>query len=943
MAPTMINPVLERETELEQLRTSLEKATAGTGVLVVIEGAAGIGKTMLLRAAFESAAREGILALSARGLERERDLPFGVVRQLFERMLIELDPDARDSLLSGAARLAAPVVAPYEMPDVPVPEASLLHGLYWLVAGLSERAPIVVTVDDVQWSDRASLSFAAYVAQRLDGLPVLLAVTVRSTDPEADSDEVRSLLTAADAVIRPRPLSLTAVTELIRDRLGYAAEDDFCESCHRATGGNPFFVQELLLELESERLAPTAANASAVSYMAPESVSSALLARVRRLSGAAQRLIEAVAVLGDPTELRSAAAVADLEHEVAAEAVDDLVVSGLLEPDRTLTFQHPIVRGAVYGGLAVTRRAEMHAHAARLLAADGAPPDRCAVHLLNTNGQGDPDTVVMLRAAARRSLFRGAAEIAVSYLRRALAEPPVPEARAAIVHELGHAELRAGDSAAVERLELALEQNQDPETRAPIVQDLARALLMSGASDAAIELLDRESAIIRDRDREAGLHLEAESLSVTYVGRGVSAVEPERIEFARALGGETPAERAVLAAIVPPLAATGDTPAAEIAELCERALAKGRLLGELTSEAPQFVLLAQELAFADELGSAGIHLDHGIHDARGRGSPLGFFFCSAMRSMVSYRRGELLDALAFATEAIDVARQHGWIASFPTGAAFFADSLIERGDLDAADAILAEAAPVNEPLSGRSALMFNGIVYRRGALSLARGNAEDAVKTLLDLDERMREIGDLHPARHSWQETLALALSASGDETGARHYARQALEQARRWGTKSSIGIALRTDALVRSESHRVEGLREAAAVLKESPARLEYARVLVDLGASCARAGSRADARDTLRETLDLADRCGAAVLAQRARRELVAVGGRPRRPRATGSQSLTPSERRVAEMAVSGLSNPEIAQSLFLTRKTIETHLGNVYRKLDIHSRDQLADCLR
>ena len=940
----MIHPVLERETELEQLRTSLKKAAAGTGALVVIEGPAGIGKTMLLREAFESAARDGMLALGARGLERERDLPFGVVRQLFERVLGGLDPDARDSLLSGAARLAAPVVVPHELADhVPVPEASLFHGLYWLVAGLSERAPVVVTVDDVQWSDRASLSFATYVTQRLEGLPVLFAVTVRSTDREAESDEVQSLLTAADAVIRPRPLSLAAVTELIRNRLGYAAEDDFCEACHGATGGNPFFVQELLLELESERLAPTAANASGVSDMAPASVSRALLARVRRLSGAAKRLVEAVAVLGDPTELRLAAALADLEHDVAAEAIDDLVLSGILEPDRPLTFQHPIVRAAVYEGLAVARRAEMHTHAARLLAADGAPAERCAMHLLNTDGKGDPDTVVMLRAAARRSLFRGAAEIAASYLRRALAEPPAPQARAAILHELGHAELRAGDFASVERLELALEQNQDPENRAPIAQDLARALLISGASDAAIELLDRESVIVRDRDREAGLHLEAESLSVTFLGRGASGVEPGRIELARALGGTTPAERAVLAAIVPLLAATGDTAAAEIAELYERAMAKGRLLGELTSEAPQFVLLAQQLALADELGSAGTYLDHGIHDARDRGSALGFFYCSAMRSMVSYRRGELLDALSFATQAIDVARQHGWIASIPTGAAFLADSLIERGDLDAADAVLAEAAPVSEPLTGRSALMFNGIVYRRGVLSLARGNAEDAVKTLLDFDERMREIGDLHPGRYPSLATLALALSASGDETGARHYARQALEQARRWGTKSSIGIALKTDALVQSASHRVEGLREAVAVLKESPARLEYARALVDLGASCARAGERADARETLREALDLADRCSATVLAQRARKELVAVGGRPRRPRSTGSQSLTPSERRVAEMAVSGLSNPEIAQSLFLTRKTVETHLGNAYRKLDIHSRDRLADRLR
>jgi DNA-binding CsgD family transcriptional regulator len=165
------------------------------------------------------------------------------------------------------------------------------------------------------------------------------------------------------------------------------------------------------------------------------------------------------------------------------------------------------------------------------------------------------------------------------------------------------------------------------------------------------------------------------------------------------------------------------------------------------------------------------------------------------------------------------------------------------------------------------------------------------------------------------------------------------LSDARSWGTPRAIGMALRTAGLAEGGERGLELLEEAAAVLEPSPARLEHARALVDLGAALRRANRRAAARDPLRRALDLADVCGAGPLAERARQELRAAGGRPRRPRVSGVDSLTASERRIAGLATDGLSTPEIAQALFITKKTVETHLGNVYRKLDIHSRAELA----
>ena len=175
-----------------------------------------------------------------------------------------------------------------------------------------------------------------------------------------------------------------------------------------------------------------------------------------------------------------------------------------------------------------------------------------------------------------------------------------------------------------------------------------------------------------------------------------------------------------------------------------------------------------------------------------------------------------------------------------------------------------------------------------------------------------------------------------------RERAEQMLRDAKTWCTPRAIGMALRAVGLAEGGPKGLELLQDAATVLEGSPARLEHARALVDLGAALRRANRSAQARDPLRRALDVAHACGAGPLAERARQELRAAGGRPRRPRMSGAEALTPSERRIATMAAHGLSNPEIAQALFITKKTVETHLGNAYRKLRIRSRNEIAAAL-
>jgi DNA-binding CsgD family transcriptional regulator len=239
-------------------------------------------------------------------------------------------------------------------------------------------------------------------------------------------------------------------------------------------------------------------------------------------------------------------------------------------------------------------------------------------------------------------------------------------------------------------------------------------------------------------------------------------------------------------------------------------------------------------------------------------------------------------------------------------------------------------------------LTTNFLLAARALLHLAQNRTREGYEDLVEYGRRDELWGGANPLASRWRSQAALALAATGHAPGARRLAAEDLERARRWGAASGIGIALRAVALVEGGEASVDRLREAVAVLEDSPARLEHARVLTDLGAALRRSGRRAEARPPLERAIELADRCGGRALAGRARTELQAAGGWSSDPHATGVKQLTVSERRVAELAAEGRSNPEIAQALFVTRKTVETHLGHVYRKLDIAGRRDLPRAL-
>ncbi|MBI5104058.1 MAG: AAA family ATPase, partial [Solirubrobacterales bacterium] len=472
----MDDGLLERDRELAALERLVADAEQGRGHVALIEGPAGIGKTRLLAAARELAAGR-MTVLAARCSELERDYSFGAVRQLLEAAAREASPER---LLAGAAAPAAGVLG---APGADEPEGSfaVLHGLYWATLNLAEERPVLLALDDLQWSDAPSLRFVAYLARRLEGAPVLVAATVRTTDPGTDPGLLAEVAADPSTVaVRPGPLGEAAVAELVRERLGEGADPAFCSACLQATGGNPLLLLQLLSALQDDGVAPTAAGAAAVREIGPRAVSRTVLLRLSRLAGDAVAVARAVAVLGPSARVPEVAALAGLGEDAVARAVRELARADLLRAEAPLGFVHPLVRDAVYGDLLPGERELQHGRAAEVLVAAGAGEEEIAAQLVHAPRRGDGATVSLLRSAARDAWRRGAPDSAVTYLARALAEPPPEDARPGVLLELGTAEGEMDAPAAAEHLGEAYEQLADPRARATAAFPLTQSLMFTG-------------------------------------------------------------------------------------------------------------------------------------------------------------------------------------------------------------------------------------------------------------------------------------------------------------------------------------------------------------------------------------------------------------------------------------------------------------------------------
>jgi DNA-binding CsgD family transcriptional regulator len=925
-------PLLERQTELRALGELVSRLHAHSGGLVLLEGPAGIGKTALLDQLGAEAAASGARVLRARGGELERDDSFGVLQQLFGPPLDPLElsdlPIAAASALGGVDAATAP----------PGEDAgrAVNHALFSLCVRLAQTAPLLIVLDDAHWADEPSLRWLLFLARRLDRMPAALAIAHRPREPGTERALIDRLAAHDGAtVIRPGPLGPSATAQMVLDVLGPPTDDAFNEACLRATGGNPFLLGELLNELSASGVRPSAQSAALALSVAPGSVARATLLRLARAPAAALPLAQALSIL-EECDLREAGALAGLDDAAATSAAVALGEAGLLAPGPRLRFVHPLVRSSIYAEIDERQRSRQHADAARVLGQSGASPERIAAHVMFTSPAENAGAVAALRAAARRAYTSGAPDAAARYLRRALEEPPSPEYRGPVLLELGRAEVRASHPDAVEHLKAAVEAAADDIARARALRELARGHMLGGRMDAATEAFE-QAVELAAADRELRLALEGE-LAATLANLTSAQDAASRLTRYRDLSGETPAERAVLA-LLAFTSIQANEPAHIAADLIERAIHSGEFISEQTAGTIVFADGIMALILAEKEPRALAVLEGAAADAARLGWSIALSAAPFFQGWAYQRLGDLGAAQERTEVSLGVSRDRGWQAFTPMAAAVLCEIHLDRGELAAAEGALS-AVGLAEHVPDSA--LFQLALYMRGRVRAARGDAPGALADLLLCGEREVALGGITPAAMAWRSNAALAHHALGQDDAARRLAAEEVALARALGTPRALGIALRAQGVISRGSEALNALRESVETLGRSHARLELARSMCELGAALRRGNHRRDAREPLREAVALAQQCGAHGLAQRARDELLAAGGRPRRDALRGIDALTASELRVAQLAALGHANREIASELVVTVRTVEFHLSRAYSKLGIASRSELARAL-
>ncbi len=912
---------------------------------MVLEGPAGKGKSRLLHLAADLARQHGLQVLGAAGTELERHFPFGVAIQLFEPWWLAAEDGERAAALGGAAGAAAALLE--EGPGGAESDAGYgtVHGLFRLTAALATRrtgtegrAPLVILVDDAQWADGPSLRFVAYLAERLADLPIALVVSMRPGEPGADTEGLGALRVAAgDWLLRLQSLSAPAVEQVVGAEFA-AADDVFCTACGRISGGNPFLLLELLAQVRADGLAPDHTTAGRLGDLAPEAILDAMVARLGTMPPAVRSVALAVAVLGDGVALRHVAALTGLESTQTAQAADALADMHLFCAGEPLSFVHPLIRRAVEQSISPLARGHDHARAAEILAEDGQPEELVAPHLLAAPAHANPQAVTVLRAAARKALASGAVSSAVGLLRRALEEGS-PDDHADLLAELAQAEVQTGLPEATARLSDAIDVCQEPRQRAELSLTLGAAHYRNGDYGDAVTVLAGAMLDTRHDDAQLAGEIAATHFSaVTLVPALVAETERRGARLLASLPDEpTAAQRTAVAHLAVHQAVQG-RPRAEVRGLAERAWGDGELLDSDGFLRSSWSMAAGALHMVDELERSLELCDAAVTHAAAREAAEPLAIAHHCRTWPLYERGEIAAAAEAARAAIDVLPAGG-AGYLPSAYAAIAACHIQQGRLTEAERAL---AVIDHPDLHRGDRLPS-LLLTRAELRLAQRRAGEALEDAVRAGGLWEaELGPPSPGALPWRATAAMAHLALGQTGPARELAAEELAVARELGITRAIMRDLCVLGLVEGGEAGLVLLAEATALGAGHATRLAHISALIALGAALRRANQRAAARDPLKAALALCRRNGATALALEAQTELGITGARRRADSLWGPEALTPSERRVAELAVEGLTTREMAESLFVTPKTVEFHLRHIYQKLGVNSRDKLSGAL-
>ncbi|MFJ4317207.1 AAA family ATPase [Streptomyces lavendulae] len=964
----MSGPLRERDGVRELLAAGTERARAGSGGAVLLQGATGTGRTSVLEDAVRDAAGRGLRVLRVRCSPEDTGVPFAAVLQLLGPVpdFTDLAPDPDDR--GSAARL------------------------WRLLYAYAAQGPLLLAVDDVHLADAPSRRWLREAVRRIDRLPVLLVAGERN---QYDIDPGRAGLAQSlpPSLVRTHtiaPLGDTAAAELVRAAYP-AAGPDWTAECVRAGAGSPLLLHALLDDLGGTRTdgpapdgPPPLPDTCAALY--PGSYPAAVAWWLDCAGGATAEVARCLAALEEawpqetpvPTQARGTRDTRDARdardtrdtrdtqetrhRRTGGDAADPvgpdvaralaeaagadparvagwltaMTRIGILRPDPAgrPRFAHRLLRDAVLSGWPTARREAAHRVAAEALLRRGERVEAVAAHLLRAPGVGLPWALRVLRDAATVAVHDARPGDAARYLRRALDEPLSDDRRQQLLTELGSLEYASADGAvAIARLAEAQHLRATPRDRVRAAVALGTALVGRGEVTTALEVLRRTEGSL---DGHPGLTRTVQTATVLLSDADL-ATRQETYRRLSESGRHAPelvgtASRALLVRYeaTAGLLSAGEAMTRVRALLAEPSdpLAEPFLLGTAAAVAE----------WADELDEAERLVDRGLagqHPALLH--PMEHALLNT-RADIAAARGDVARLIAVRGDGAAIAARahsgpsnrdaHVLMALVHTGRSEEAGRLAEAFDLS--------RAPESWEL--------NRFLYARGVQRLAAGDPAGALHDFLECGRRQTAREVLSPVVTPWRSAVAQCRLALGGGQEALALATEELRLARVWNTPRTVGRALRVLGTATGGRRGLHLAEEAVDTLRDAPADagMELVEALLAHGRQLLAAGERGRARERLREAADLAERKGGLRLLALAEKALREGGSRAPTTVRTGSGALTASERRIVELAAAGRTNTEIAGLLHLARRTVETHLTSAYRKLGIRGRAELPAAL-
>ncbi|MFG2192166.1 ATP-binding protein [Streptomyces sp. NPDC048639] len=931
-------PLVGRDAATAELDEVAAQVLVGRSTVVRIEGPAGIGKSALLSSWCGRA--DSFRVLRARCHPLESEFAFGAVRQLFKPLVDPAGEAGQEALRDGTATAALRVLddrvagGPPEGSDV---VAAALSGLDGLALAVSARRPLLLAIDDLQWIDTPSLRWLTHFVRRAGHRSVLVVVTNRTTELRKPDPLVAELVHPTNChTLTLEPLDVAAVRELAQAVWdGSEPEASFCATCHAATGGHPLFVRALLHEARIRGALPTAGFEERIPTVNLSVLGREIMHRLSQASDAAVQLAHALAVLGDHKPPQLLAAYCEKGDAVVRAAASDLRALGLLRAEGQ-RFVHRAVRDTVLATFSPEELGREHARAAQVSYLGGRPDEEVAAHLLAAGPVVGEWVLLVLRRAADAALVRGAPEVAVTYLRSALNQPLQSAERGSVLFQLGIAAGHYDAALALSYITSALETLTDERARQEALGVLTYSLLFSHQSPTMVSNMDRVIGELSSQadygcaDREVVLRVRALRAWMEYERPSAGTLEP--LSDAADLAGRSSGERQLLA-LHAFHALRQALPAPYVRELVN--LASVSLPVFSYDLYPLHYFVVQTLFYLDDLTAAERLHEELAQETSDKGMDIVVSALTVYQSALALRRGKVREALAAADRVVS----GSGTGAVPYGTALDIiriDSLLEQGRVAEAEQIaLAHTA------GGPSGAAWERPLFLMclGGLRVAQGDIRAGLSLIRECGHEVQEAGTVNPAVVPWRSKAAAAHLRLGERSVAHELIEQELDLARRCGIPRALGVTLRTAGSVTGGAAGLEQLAESVDVLGSTPARLELAYALHDFGAASLERGDRSGAREILRRGLRVAGECGATALADRVRDRLHEAGGRVTRSSLNEGPALTPGEERVSALAAQGYRNKEIAERLFVSLRTVETHLTGAYRKLGIAGRSGLA----